>query len=376
MKRIACVYAELALLAGLCGLAMTSCSKPEAPGPVRGPVPVVADTVVCGDAPVVIEAIGNVEAYSNVVVRPRVSGAVLNAHFREGDHVRRDQLLFEIDPEPYETILRKAEADLLRDQALSRNAEVEAGRYGDLVKKEYVTRLQADEARARAEALRATVKSDEAAVAEARLNLRYCSIRSPLYGRTGQLITHPGNLARANETALVTIQQIAPIYASFSVPEIQLARIRKAQAAGRLSVEARIPGTEPQQNEKGSLCFVDSQVSSGTGTILLKAVFENADRALWPGQFLNVSMTLSLRRKVVMARSEAIQTGQNGPYVFVITPDLVARRRDVVAGAVVRDRTIVEEGLTEGERVVTDGHLQLTDGSTVVLKAEGMTEQK
>jgi membrane fusion protein, multidrug efflux system len=359
---------KVLLCSGILVLTVSACSKePAPPKAARPPVPVLVDTATSGDVPVLVNEFGNAVAFSNVVVRSRAGGTLLRAHFKEGDDVRRDQLLFEIDPDPYEAVLRKAEADLLRDQALSQNAEVEARRYEELVKKDYVTRREADEARARADALKATLKADEAAIAEARLNLGYCSVRSPLDGRTGELITYPGNVVRANETPLVAIQQVSPIWVSFAVPEVLLSEIRRAQAAGQLSVQATVPGSGAIP-EKGKLDFLDSQVSSRTGTILLKAVFDNARRVLWPGQYVNVSLTLAVRRSQVMVPSQAIQSGASGAFVFVISAEFIAERRSIIAGEVFGDRTIVEKGLQPGERVVTDGQMNLTNGAKVELK--------
>ena len=186
-----------------------------------------------------------------------------------------------------------------------------------------MTRREADEARAQAQALKATLKADEAAIEEARLNLGYCSIHSPLDGRSGELTTHPGNVVRANETALVTIQQISPIYVGFAVPESLLTEIRRAKSTGQLAVQASVPGRGAVA-EQGQLYFIDSQVRSRTGTILLKAKFENVHKTLWPGQFLDVSLTLSVRRNLVMVPSQAIQTGQSGAYVFVVTSQRIA----------------------------------------------------
>ncbi len=354
-------------ITGIVVLTMSGCSKAPAPQAVRLPVPVMVAAATSGDTPIVVPAIGNAETPLSVVVRPRAGGTILRAHFTEGADVSRDQLLFEIDPAPYQAVLDRAEADLARDDALARNAEVEARRFEELVKKDYVTRREADEARAKAEALKATLKADGAAIAEARLNLGYCSVLSPLDGRSGELITHPGNVVRANETALVAIQQISPIYVGFAVPESLLPEIRRAQSSGRLAVQASVPGKGPV-TEQGQLYFIDSQVSSRTGTILLKAKFENVQKMLWPGQFLDVSLTLSVRRNLVMVPSQAIQTGQSGAYVFVVDSQRIAHQRAVVPGAVAGDKTVVEKGLEIGEQVVIDGQLRLVDGTTVELK--------
>jgi multidrug efflux system membrane fusion protein len=309
-----------------------------------------------------------VAASSTVALKSQVGGPIRQAHFTEGQEVAAGQLLFSIDPAPYEAALRKAEANLLRDQALARNAEAEAARYEELVKKDYVTRQQYDLAKAQAEALQATLQADAAAVAEARLNLGYCTIRSPLDGRTGQLLVHPGNIVKANETSLVEIARIRPIFVGFSVPEQRLPELRRAMARGRLAVRVTIPDGAVLP-EEGTLSFLDNAVAEATGTIRLKATFANPAGLLWPGQFVTVDLVLDVERGAVMAPAAAIQTGQEGQYAFVIDSKGKARQRAVTTGRGVDGLVLVRSGLSPGERVVTDGQLRLVDGAEVEIKA-------
>ena len=361
----------IALLAAAVALALPAgCSKPSEDAAKRPvpKVPVLVGEVVKRDAPDILTAIGNVEAYSTVSVRSQVAGLVLTAHFAEGQEVAKGQLLFSIDPAPFEMALRKAEANLLRDQALARNAEAEVRRYEELVQKDYVTRQQYDQARTDSEALQATLKADEAAVADAKLNLGYCSIRSPLDGRTGQMLVYPGNVVKANDTVLVNIGQIHPIYVGFSVPEQRLNNLRQSMARGKLAVRVAMPdGTEVP--EEGVLSFVDNTVDETSGTIKLKATFANHSSQLWPGQFVNVSVTLDVRRDSVMAPQAAIQTGQQGTYVFVLQPDLKVHQQPVTVGDTIDGFVIVKEGLSPGTTVITDGHLRLTEGAVVVIRS-------
>lgn len=360
---LAAAAAALALL-GACSKAPEDAARRPQPK-----VPVLVGEVVKRDAPDILTAIGNVEAYSTVSVRSQVGGPVLAAHFAEGQEVTRGQLLFSIDPAPFEMALRKAEANLLRDQALARNAEAEVRRYEELVQKDYVTRQQYDQARTDSEALQATLKADEAAVADAKLNLGYCSIRSPIDGRTGQLLVYPGNVVKANDTVLVSIGQIHPIYVGFAVPEQRLNNLRRSMSRGKLAVRVAMPdGAEVP--EEGVLSFVDNAVDETSGTIKLKATFANRSSQLWPGQFVNVSVTLDVRRDSIMAPQAAIQTGQQGTYVFVLQPDMKVHQQPVTVGDTLDGFVIVKEGLSAGTRVITDGHLRLTEGAVVVIRSD------
>src|SRR5512140_3024266 len=294
--------------------------KPASTQPPKG-VPVTIGSAVQKSIPVQARAIGTVEAYSTVSVKTMVGGQIMKVGFSEGQDVRKGDLLFEIDPAPYRAALKMAEAARARDIALKDNAEKEVRRYASLVEKNLVPRQQYDQFASSAAALEATVQADSAAVENARVQLAYCFIRSPIDGRTGSLLVQQGNVVKANDATLVTINQIIPIRVSFSIPEQYLADVRKYKAAGTLKVEAA-----PQDGKAGAvpgtLSFIGNAVDPATGTIQLKGTFPNIDRRLWPGQFANVVLTLTVRDGAVVVPSEAIQTGQQGQYLFVVRPDL------------------------------------------------------
>jgi len=342
-----------------------SCSKKSGPPP-RLPVPVTAATVIQKTVPVQIRAIGNIEAYSTVSVKSQIDGVLTRVHFKEGQDVRKGDLLFTIDPRPYEAALRQAEANLAKDTAQLENARVEVGRYEELVKKGYVAREQYDQIKTNAAALEATVNADKASVENAHVQLKYCYIYSPITGRTGYLVSNQGNLIKANaDNPIVTINQIQPIYATFSVPEQYLSEIKKYMSSGKVRVDAVIA---KEQTEEGVLTFVDNAVDVNTGTIKLRATFANKERHLWPGQFVDVVMTLTTQPNAVVVPSQAVQTGQSGQYVFVIKNDLTVESRPIIVGRSLDGETVIEKGLQSGEKVVTDGQLRLVPGAKVEIK--------
>ena len=342
-----------------------SCSKKSGPPP-RLPVPVTAATVIQKTVPVQIRAIGNIEAYSTVSVKSQIDGVLTRVHFKEGQDVRKGDLLFTIDPRPYEAALRQAEANLAKDTAQLENARVEVGRYEELVKKGYVAREQYDQIKTNAAALEATVNADKALVENAHVQLKYCYIYSPITGRTGYLVSNQGNLIKANaDNPIVTINQIQPIYATFSVPEQYLSEIKKYMSSGKVRVDAVIA---KEQTEEGVLTFVDNAVDVNTGTIKLRATFANKERHLWPGQFVDVVMTLTTQPNAVVVPSQAVQTGQSGQYVFVIKNDLTVESRPIIVGRSLDGETVIEKGLQSGEKVVTDGQLRLVPGAKVEIK--------
>jgi multidrug efflux system membrane fusion protein len=330
-------------------------------------VPVTIATVREKTVPVEVQAIGNVEAYSTVSVRAQLAGEVERVLFKEGQEVKEGDLLFTLDARPYQATLRQLEANLARDQAQLENARAQAERYTKLFQEGVVSKEQYDSFRTNADALAAMLRADQAAIEKAKVDLGYCSIQSPLEGRTGSLLVHPGNVVKANETVLVVINQVTPIYVSFSVPEQNLPEIKKRMAAGNLAVGAIIPNDESNPVE-GTLTFVDNTVDNTTGTIRLKGTFANTERRLWPGQFANVVLRLTSRPNAVVVPSQAVQTGQAGQYVFVIKPDLTAESRPVVSGSTVGGETVIEKGLQPGETVVTDGQLRLAPGMKVEVK--------
>ncbi len=348
---------------------LASCSARKEPAKSRAPVPVKVAMAVRKSVPVRIRAIGNVEAYASVSVRSQVTGMLEQVHFRAGADVRKGQLLFSIDRRPYEAAVRRAKAALARDAAQERFASVQTGRYAELLKEGIVTRDQHDQLAANAESLAESVRAGRASLDDALLQLGYCSIRSPISGRTGNLVVQRGNLVKANDAqALVTINQVSPVYVTFSVAEKELAEIRKYAASGTLKVEALL--TETGQREKGVLSFIDNSVDAQTGTIRIKGEFVNREQNLWPGQFVTVFLTLKTISDAVVVPSRAVQTGQSGLYVFVVKPGGGLDMRTVTTGGMHDGDTIIMKGLAPGETVVTDGHLQLAPDSVVSVKRE------
>lgn len=352
--------AGAALVLAACG------GSQQTQGGARPPVPVTTAPVVRQTMPVTLRAIGNVEAIETVAVKARIGGELLRIGFAEGDSVRRGDLLFVIDPRPYEAALAQAEALLARDRALLAKAQTDIARYADLVKEDYVTKEQYDQIKADAAALEAAVAADAAAVQTARLNLDYCTISAPVSGRTGNLGVKVGNLVKANdEAAMVTINQVSPIYVSFSVPAQHLPAVLAHRSAG-IVVLAASPD-EAGGPERGELSFVDNAVDTTTSTILLKATFANRDEGLWPGQFVDVTMILGEEPDRVVCPAAAVQTGQQGHYVFVVTGEQTVEMRIVEVDRMDEHDAVIASGLSGGETVVTDGQLRLVPGAAVEL---------
>jgi multidrug efflux system membrane fusion protein len=368
----------------LVALFALACHKGEASAQGGGAgVPVTVAKVQQKNVPLNVRAIGNVEPITSVTVRPQVGGVLLKVNFKEGQEVKKGDLLFEIDQRPLQAQLLQAQAMLARDQANAKDAAATARRYAALVKKEYVTQQQADNAEAQAQALRAALAADQAAVQQARLNLAYAQIRAPVSGRTGSLLVHAGNVVKATDDKLVVIDQVQPIYVSFSVPEQMLTQIRARAGASRLAVtaapalqdnaaspEQKAGGAISGERHSGVLTFVDNAVDQTTGQIRLKATFANEDEALWPGQFVDVQLTLAEQQGAVVAPVEAVQRGQNGEYVFVVKQDGTVESREVTVSRADQHDAIIEKGLAPGETVVTDGQLRLQQGVKVQIKGE------
>jgi len=330
-------------------------------------VPVTVATATQRTVPVEVRAIGTVETYFTVTVKSQIDGALEKAYFTQGQDVKKGQLLYTIDRSPFEATLHQLEANLARDSAQAKNARVQSERYATLQQQGVVSKDQYDTFRTNAEALDATVRADQAAIENAKINLGYCSIYSPMEGRTGSLLLQPGNLVKNNDTSLVVINQIAPIYVDFSVPEKYLAQIRGYGARSRLRVTATIPGQENRPLE-GVLDFINNTVDNTTGTIMLKGTFENEEKRLWPGQFVNVVLDLSELANATVVPSQAVQTGQNGQYVFVVKTDHSVDMRPVVSGVTVEGETVIAKGVEPGAVVVTDGQLMLFPGARVSIK--------
>jgi membrane fusion protein, multidrug efflux system len=388
---------------------LTACdsTSPTATGPGgrgRGGFPAIPVTVAkaeTGDVPVEVRQIGSVDPVAVIAVKAQIGGELIKVLFKEGDDIRKDQQLFEIDPRPYQqaidqaqaaiekdnALIRQAEANLARDRVQVTNAKEQADRYAAMAKEglisadqnsTYQTTYNAQNETVRADeaainSARASLNVDKAALETAKLNLSYCSINSPIDGRAGGLLVQAGNLVKANDTnPLVNINQMQPIHVTFSVPEQLLNEIRSYSKDRPLAVNAVIsPGHTPV----GRLTFIDNQVDTSTGTIKLKAEFPNADRALWPGQFVNVVMTLRTLHGVTIIPSEAVQSGQQGQFVFVVQPDGKAMSRIVKLGQEIDKRIVVESGVNPGDTVVTDGQMRLIPGAAVrIVPAVGQVQ--
>jgi multidrug efflux system membrane fusion protein len=329
-------------------------------------VPVVTATAEVKPMPVTVDAVGTAEAISTVDIRAQATGQLQQVLFAPGQDVRKGQPLFALDRRPLEASLRQAEAVVAKDEAQLKNAAAERKRADELLAQGIMARSDYDASVAAAEALEATLAADKAQAEQARLNLQYAQIVSPLAGRTGALNSHVGDLVRTNDALpLVTINQVAPIYVTFSVPSRFLADIRKAQAAGPLFVAVNGHG--------GDVTFVDNAVDPSTATIKLKATFPNADRALWPGLFVQVSLQLSTQPHAIVVPSTAVQTSQQGPYVYVVKADKTVELRHVKVDRQQGDASVIADGLKGGEEIVTEGQLRLTPGAHVTAGARQAT---
>jgi multidrug efflux system membrane fusion protein len=326
----------------------------------KGPpaVPVTVAPVLQETVPIRLQAIGNVEAYQTVSIKARVDGQIVTVNFREGDPVKKGAVLFRVDPRPYEAALRQAEANALRDKAARDQARSQEKRYQELLDKNFVSKEAYAQIRTNAATAEATAGASQAVLENARLNLEYCTIVSPLDGYAGKVLLQAGNMVRANDVnALAVINQVRPIYVNFAVPEQSLPEVRKYRAAGPLAVETLPdPGAPPAQ---GELIFVDNAVDPSTGTIRLRARFPNVEAALWPGQFVSVTLRLYDQVDAIIIPAPAVQNGPEGQYVYVVGQDLVANVRKISVQRTDGERVIVAKGLEKGERVVTRGQLRL-----------------
>ena len=354
-------------------LALALLGACSAPPPTKAPpVPVKIASAVQVAAPVVVAANGMVEPMQTVAVQAQVGGTLQDVTFHEGDEVSTDQVLFRIDPRPYQAALRQAEASLARSQVQADNAKRDADRYRALAEQDYVTKSQADQAVAVAAAAAATVEADRAAVETARLNLGYTTIRAPISGRTGSLLVRRGNLVRPNAEPLVVINQLRPILVRFPVLQRDFPALHRRAAERQLEVRVATVDSVAIP-ETGTLSFLDNAVDSLTGSVTAKARFTNAGNRLWPGEYVRVTVQLDVESGAIAVPSRALQAGQEGSFVFVVDHDQKAQMRPVSVGRVVGDMTVVTSGITVGERVVVDGQSRLTPGASVDIK--GPAEQ-
>jgi len=376
MQRLPASLGSLALAATLtaagCASGGNTPDKPARAGGRNGggdnAIPVTTAEVVEKTMPLSISVIGNVEAYSNVAIHPQITGELTSVDFKEGDDIRKGEIIFTLDYRPLEAALGQAEATLARDTAQADNARSSAARYNDLQSRGIAPLEQADQARTSSAALDATVEADRAAVENAKVQLRYATIFAPLSGRTGALMVHPGNLVRATDTTpLVVINQISPIYVTFGIPEEELPDLKHYLAQGSVAVEAAAPGVATPST--GHITFIDNAVDPTTSQIKVKASFPNDDRQLWPGEFVHVTVTLKVDQRAIVVPTEAVQEGTDGRYVFVLNPDRTVDLRSVAIAREVEDATVVQSGLAQGDIVVTDGQDRLSAGSKVTVKS-------
>jgi len=328
------------------------------------PVPVTLAIAAEKDVPIQLQAIGAARAYASVSVKARVDGQLAQVAFKQGDEVQKGSLIFQIDPRPYESAFKQAQAVLARDVASVENAEINMRRTDELANTKAVSASIIDENRAKAASLRATVEADKAALGTARLQLSFCSIVSPVNGRVGLLLVDEGNMVKNNETILAVINQTKPLYVDFSIPEQALAQVRDAAAGRQLRVEAAIP-QDTRHGATGELEVINNQVDSTTGTIMLRAKFPNEDELLWPGQFVNVTLTLGQLPNATVVPSPAVQSSQSGEFIFVVKSDASVEKRPITLGPYYGSDVVIRNGVKPGETVVTDGQLRLVPGSKV-----------
>lgn len=370
-KKIQIAAATLAAFIVLAVLAGCSSKSAQSAGPAPEPstVPVVVATVQQKNVPLQLQSIGRVETFSTVSLKSQVSGEILSVHFKPGQDIKKGDLLFKIDSRTFEASLRQAEGILARDAAQLENAQIQARRYAQLAEQGIVAQQLADQMNFSFEALEATVRADRAAIENAKLQIEYCTIRAPMSGRTGTLLVYPGTLVKANDVpVLVVINQISPTYVEFAVPEQTLSAVKRHMASGNLAVDATTPGD--LRPARGILSFVDNTVDRTTGTIRLRATFSNEDARLWPGQFVNVTLTLAEQANAIVAPAQAVQTSQSGQFVFVVKNDGTAEMRQVSVSRTAGGMAVFEKGLQPGETVVIDGQVSLVPNSKVSIKKQ------
>jgi membrane fusion protein, multidrug efflux system len=369
-------HAAVLILTLAVGL-LAGCSKQASPparqgkegkGAGNGPVPVLAGKVVEKSAPVQIMAVGNAQPYTQVSIRAQITGQLSKVHFQEGQTVKRGDLMFTIDPRPAQAAMDQVQANLARDQAQLENAQIDFDRQKKLFESKISARGDYDKAQAALDTLRGTVLADKAAISNAALNLEFTSIRAPMDGRTGNVMVHEGNIVKSETDVLVEINQVQPIFVSFCVPEQYLPAIKARLREGPLKAHTSYPGMEGPEPE-GLVSFLNNMVDATTGMIQLKAVFTNSDNTLWPGQFVQVTLTLQEQLNAVVAPAQAVQIGQAGEYVFVIKGDQTVELRPIKTGATKNGESVIQSGLKPGETVVTDGQLRLISGSRVEVKS-------
>lgn len=371
-RRAKCLAVAFGIAWGL-ALMATGCEKKTPAVFERPPAPVSVAAAATEDVPVYIDAVGKMAAREVVSIQPQVSGRIVKIHFVDGAAVKAGDVLFTIDPRPFQAKLAAAEGSLAQAQAALNLAKINFARVQSVSDPRAVSRQDYDSKKNAVAVAEALVKQNRAAVEIARLDLEYCILHSPIDGRTGQRLVDVGNVVKANETSLLVIQRLDPIYADFSIAENNLSAVQRNMARQTLKVEVRLPD-EPNMPREGKLTFLDNSVKDGSGTVKLRATVPNGDRRFWPGRFVKVRLILDIHRGAVLVPADAPQMSANGPYVYVVKPDFTAELRPVTVGQRQEDRVVIDRGLEPGERVVVQGQLRVTPGEKVRVEPPAATE--
>jgi multidrug efflux system membrane fusion protein len=370
----AVLFVGAAVLAAGCragGDAMPAARAAAAPSAV----PVHTAVVDRQTVPITVDAVGTVEPFSTVALRSQITGELISVNFTDGEEVEKGRVLFSLDRRPLDAALAQAEANLQRDLAQAANARAQSERYRDLARRGIATKEQLDQLLTNATALEATVAADRSAVDNAKIQLTYATIAAPISGRTGKLMVHPGNLVRSSDAPpLVVINQTAPIYVSFGVPEGQLPAFKRAMALRPVTVEAQ-PPDDSAPASRGKVSFIDNAIDHTTGTIEMRGTFPNEDRRLWPGQFVNVTVTLGTEQNATVVPASAVQNGQQGSFVFVVKNDNTVDLRPIEVARSAGVHAVVRTGLMPGETVVTEGQMRLVPGTRVDVKPTDAAEK-
>ena len=355
-----------AISLALAVLTFSGCNKQTTAATFQLPPPLVTVAVATSrDVPVYLDEIGRNGAFEAVTVTPQVPGRIMERHFQDGAELKKDQLLFTIDPRPYQAALDSAEAQLAQSKAALDLANSQLKMYASIAGTKAVSQLDYETKKNSVEVDQAQVQSAEAAVENAKLNLDYCYIRSPIDGRAGARLVDVGNVVQANSTALLSVQHLDPIYADFTITERDLPVVRQEMARGTLKTQVRIPSDPPNTARTGSLTFLDNAVQNGTGTVNLRATVPNPDHHFWPGQFVDVTLVLSTLKNAVLIPNEATELSQQGSFVYVVKPDGTADLRPVTLGQRQGDDVVVASGVAAGEQVVATGQLTVHPGAKV-----------
>ncbi len=365
MRKIFYPFAPV-VVAGII-FSVTSCSKAPEQRKAAA-VPVTVAKVESKLVPTQINTYGTIEAYTVVLIKSLVGGQIIKAHVKSGQDVHKGDLLFSIDARPYDATLKQIEANLERDTVLSADSERQSRLKNELFEKKAVSEDEMFRTRAIAESLKRSVKVDEANLDRAKLDVEYCSIRSPVDGRAGNVLVDEGNVIKANDMTLIVINQIKPVSVSFSVPQFHLNQIKRHIAEKKLDLQVKAQGSE-EAPMKAELEFMDNTVDPTTGTIRMKARLENENELFWPGQFVNVTINMVSEKPVLVVPSQAVQPSQKGNYVYVVKPDMAVEMRIVEILRSVSGETALSKGVSDGETVVTDGHLKIIPGSKVDIKS-------